>query len=138
MKLAMSVTESESSGLTNAYTSVLSACGSLAIKGASRWLEAALNVGARPSNRLSAKATSETNRTTRRCFRASGMRLFLSVETHFGLASKRTTIHERSVAQGIGPPFSQASGIRREHTLLTRGERFCISHSSHSQKIRIL
>src|SRR5216683_737548 len=37
---AMSVTVSGASGLTNAYTSVLSACGSLLMSGASRWLDA--------------------------------------------------------------------------------------------------
>ena len=45
MKLAMSVTVSGRSGLTNAYTSVLSATGSFEISGASRWLDI------RPSSR---------------------------------------------------------------------------------------
>ena len=45
MKFAMSVTASGLSGLTNAYTSVLSATGSFEISGASRWLDI------RPSSR---------------------------------------------------------------------------------------
>src|ERR671935_223570 len=44
----MSVTVSGLSGLTKAYTSVLSADGSLLILGASRWLEAPTGAPARP------------------------------------------------------------------------------------------
>src|SRR6476469_1383707 len=45
-KLAMIVTESGRSGLTNAYRSVLSATGSLEISGASRWVDMAHLTGA--------------------------------------------------------------------------------------------
>src|SRR6476619_7585873 len=50
MKLLMIVTLLGVSGLTNAYTSVLSACGSAAINGASRWLDAPPGVGPSPAN----------------------------------------------------------------------------------------
>src|SRR5438093_6212673 len=46
----MSVTESGASGLTNAYKSVLSICGSAAVSGASRWLDAEL--GTTPAARI--------------------------------------------------------------------------------------
>lgn len=39
--MAMNVTEPASSGLTKAYRSVASICGSMLVSGASRWLEAA-------------------------------------------------------------------------------------------------
>src|SRR5919109_2751446 len=63
----MIVTESGRSGLTNAYTSVLSADGSWLIRGASRWLEAWLACGAGPraSATVTAAATPRTTRNAR-------------------------------------------------------------------------
>src|SRR4051794_41647061 len=66
MKLLMIVTVLGASGLTNAYRSVLSACGSAAINGASRWLEAPPGVGPRPTNTPTAAAAATAVTATRR------------------------------------------------------------------------
>src|SRR4051795_635545 len=66
MKLLMIVTVLGASGLTNAYKSVLSACGSAAINGASRWLEAPPGVGPRPTNTPTAAAAATAVTATRR------------------------------------------------------------------------
>src|SRR5215472_12592271 len=47
MKFAINVTKPGRSGLTNAYTSVLSTAGSAAMSGASRWLDADAPTGPR-------------------------------------------------------------------------------------------
>src|ERR1041385_475397 len=60
------------SGLRNAYRSVLSAVGSSEISGASRWLEAVLEPGARrPADRASSVAPAAARRTNA-TFRISG------------------------------------------------------------------
>src|SRR5438874_13031918 len=53
----MIVTVSGLSGLTNAYRAVPSICGSAAVSGASRWLDARLGTGARPENRPAPSAS---------------------------------------------------------------------------------
>src|SRR5438876_6750423 len=54
----MIVTVSGASGLTNAYRSVLSICGSAAVSGGSRWLEAKL--GITPETRINTPTTGAT------------------------------------------------------------------------------
>src|SRR6185436_7245046 len=56
IQLLTIVTVFGASGLTNAYRSVLSACGSAEISGASRWLDAPPGVGPRPANTPTAAA----------------------------------------------------------------------------------
>src|SRR5215831_19913304 len=73
MKFATSVTKPGRSGLTNAYTSVLSTAGSAAISGASRWLDAPASPGPRaatPAAKASPSAASAVPRG-----RAFGMRI---------------------------------------------------------------
>src|SRR5712692_4751442 len=105
----MRVTEEVNSGLTNAYRSVPSACGSFAIKGASRWLDASVNAGAMPIK----AATSSSARVTAKavlCLTSLCMSLFLSADLLKIERAKVYRSEQKFIALRHGPPFQ----VRRQ------------------------
>src|ERR671936_953933 len=81
------------SGLRNAYRSVLSAVGSSEISGASRWLDAVLEPGARRPAKIATSVAPAAARRTNATFRISGCS-FLRRPVG-GCRGRRTPAHSR-------------------------------------------
>src|SRR3954466_8936354 len=109
MKLLTIVTVSVASGLTNAYRSVLSACGSAAINGASRCLDAPPGVGPSPTNTPIAAAAATAVTATRRLVVLNGATV---PSSFFRWVRWTSAALGRPRVRPIDPPFARdARGV---------------------------